>query len=189
MKDDVWVVIFDAWRVEGAWQIKDGKYEIGRGRECDIKLSYPTISRRHAVLMKQDGKLMIRDLGSRNGTFVAGVRIREAEIAVGESFRLGDVTLDLQERRPTNIATPSRDDEDTPPVRGDNGTGGNLDGSTLSPRQLQVLRMLLRGYPEKRIATECHLNPHTVHWHVKEVYKEFHVHSRAQLAHTCHGRI
>ncbi|MEZ4250630.1 MAG: FHA domain-containing protein [Polyangiales bacterium] len=43
---------------------------IGRSRDCDLVLKDPTISGRHARLAWDDGKILVEDLGSANGTFV-----------------------------------------------------------------------------------------------------------------------
>jgi ABC-type multidrug transport system ATPase subunit len=51
---------------------------IGRGRECDLALDDPMVSRQHATIYKgRDGGLMIKDMGSANGTFVNGRRIQQ----------------------------------------------------------------------------------------------------------------
>ncbi len=69
---------------------------IGRSRSCDIRIDEETVSRRHAVLVRHDGALRIEDLGSSNGTFVNGERIRDSEdVAVGDVIRVGGVVLTL----------------------------------------------------------------------------------------------
>ncbi len=51
---------------------------IGRGRDCDLALDDAMISRQHAMIYKgRDGGLMIKDMGSANGTFVNGRRIQK----------------------------------------------------------------------------------------------------------------
>lgn len=57
---------------------------IGRSKECDIMLPQLNITRQHALIAKMaDGSYVIRDLGSKNGTFVNGKRIEEAT-SIGE---------------------------------------------------------------------------------------------------------
>lgn len=51
---------------------------IGRGRDCDLPLDDSMVSRQHAMIYKgRDGGLMIKDMGSANGTFVNGRRIQQ----------------------------------------------------------------------------------------------------------------
>jgi transcriptional regulator with PAS, ATPase and Fis domain len=48
---------------------------LGRGEECSLRLDDGKSSRRHAEVARADGRWIVRDLGSRNGTFVDGRRI------------------------------------------------------------------------------------------------------------------
>lgn len=66
---------------------------IGRSRDCDLTLKDPTVSGRHARLTWQDGKILVEDLGSANGTFVGGKRIERALIRPGDDLRLGRASL------------------------------------------------------------------------------------------------
>jgi len=66
---------------------------IGRGRGTTIMLPHPLVSRQHCELFEANGKLMVRDLGSLNGTFVNNERITEAPIASGELLTVGTVTF------------------------------------------------------------------------------------------------
>ena len=69
---------------------------LGRERGCDVVLRDPRASRRHAELRPlTGGRVLLRDLGSTNGTWVGGERIAEAVLAGGEELRLGDVRLAL----------------------------------------------------------------------------------------------
>lgn len=52
-----------------------------------------------------DEAVMLRDLGSRNGTFVAGERITEAQLEEGQSLRVGDIEMVLAEA-PVRISVP-----------------------------------------------------------------------------------
>ena len=66
---------------------------IGRGRGTSIVLPHPLISRQHCELYEAGGRLMVRDLGSLNGTFVNNQRITESAIAPGELLTVGTVTF------------------------------------------------------------------------------------------------
>lgn len=79
--------------------IDSSKFQAVIGRAgVQLAADGPGISRRHAVVMGEDGKLLISDLGSRNGTFVNGVRCQKDEIFLlkeGDKILLGaaEVTL------------------------------------------------------------------------------------------------
>jgi pSer/pThr/pTyr-binding forkhead associated (FHA) protein len=66
---------------------------IGRGRGTTIVLPHPLISRQHCELFEAGGQLMVRDLGSLNGTFVNNERVTEAPLAPGELLTVGTVTF------------------------------------------------------------------------------------------------
>ena len=65
-----------------------GSYSIGRSG-CDISLRDPALSRRHAVLAVGEDRVLLRDAGSANGTWVDGNRITEAPISSSSSLVMG----------------------------------------------------------------------------------------------------
>lgn len=63
--------------------------KVGRSSEADLRLTDPTVSRLHAEFELRDGRPWVRDLGSRFGTFVNGVQIRQRLLQLGDRVRLG----------------------------------------------------------------------------------------------------
>ena len=68
---------------------------IGRGRMCRLCIAHPMISRQHCELFESNGLVMVRDLGSLNGTFVGDKRIAEEAMPVkpGDLLTVGPVTF------------------------------------------------------------------------------------------------
>jgi DNA-binding NtrC family response regulator len=66
---------------------------VGSSSAADVLVSDPTVSGRHCALSIRDGGVVIEDLGSRNGTFVGGARIREARGQPGTVVAIGRSTL------------------------------------------------------------------------------------------------
>ncbi len=66
---------------------------IGRGRNAQLTIQHPLVSRRHCEIDASDGKLWVRDLGSLNGTFVGNERVAESELPDGELLTIGSVTF------------------------------------------------------------------------------------------------
>jgi hypothetical protein len=62
---------------------------VGRDRVCSVHLCEPTVSRRHARLLRRDGSWIIEDLGSTNGTLVNGARVGRCALRAGDRVRLG----------------------------------------------------------------------------------------------------
>ncbi|REK08268.1 MAG: FHA domain-containing protein [Planctomycetota bacterium] len=75
---------------------------IGRSRSTDVTLGDAQISRRHCEVFEADGRLMLRDLGSLNGTFVGEQRLADEPMPLepGARFTLGPVTLQAEYDQP-----------------------------------------------------------------------------------------
>jgi len=140
------------------WVIGKSEVLLGRSEGCDIVLSARAVSRRHAQIMHTDAGYILRDLNSKNGTFVNGQQVEgdchmrdgdEIEIALAvrllfvgaeatapldvtaPSFRPVGLVLDVAERR-VSIGQ----QESTPP---------------LSPAQFTLLQLLYQG--EQRVVS------------------------------------
>ena len=66
---------------------------LGRGTESDVQLHDSEVSRRHAMLEIKGDAATVSDLGSTNGTYVDGVRVRSKDIEAHQEFALGTTTL------------------------------------------------------------------------------------------------
>jgi pSer/pThr/pTyr-binding forkhead associated (FHA) protein len=61
---------------------------VGRKEDCDLRLDHKSVSKLHCVLVKTDGLLLLRDLGSTNGTRVNGQRIRRAALLPNDQIMI-----------------------------------------------------------------------------------------------------
>jgi pSer/pThr/pTyr-binding forkhead associated (FHA) protein len=66
---------------------------IGRGRQATLVLPHPLVSRRHCEIIEHEGLLLVRDLGSLNGTFVDQNRIQQEILPPGGLLTLGTITF------------------------------------------------------------------------------------------------
>ena len=66
---------------------------IGRSPDCGIFLDDVTVSRRHAVLVEENGRFAIEDQGSLNGTYVNRRRVESAELQDGDELQIGKYRL------------------------------------------------------------------------------------------------
>jgi pSer/pThr/pTyr-binding forkhead associated (FHA) protein len=71
----------------------ENRLTIGRAPESDIHLPDPSVSRQHALVYLEDGKAVLEDLGSSNGTYLNEIRVDKAILSSGDSLRLGKVTV------------------------------------------------------------------------------------------------
>jgi uncharacterized protein involved in exopolysaccharide biosynthesis len=69
---------------------------IGRSAQVDISIPDMSVSDRHAMVVARDGRHLVYDLGSSNGTYVNDVRILQAELNEGDYIRCGDTILEYR---------------------------------------------------------------------------------------------
>lgn len=70
---------------------------LGRGGDCQIAVLDPLCSRIHARVVFHDGAWIVRDSGSRNGTFVNGQKAAEASLGEGHTIRIGSSEIEFHE--------------------------------------------------------------------------------------------
>ena len=167
--------------VEGPGYLAAGEsYQVGRSSRCAFIVSDLSVSRFHAEVIVTAECVRVKDLKSRNGTFVDGKRVQELEVQPGQSVRFGNARFHLladeQEKAPdenlSGLSThfvPSKTNAHPERSKG------------LSVAQSRVLELLLMGLQEKEVATKLEVSLHTVHNHVKQIYKKLGVSSRAEL--------
>jgi pSer/pThr/pTyr-binding forkhead associated (FHA) protein len=151
------------------------KYIVGRVKTCAFLINNRSVSREHAEVSVDAQTVTIKDLKSLNGTFVNGGRVVEATIKPGQEVRFGSVRFHL-------IGQPSPGEE----AVSEESTALNQTSELpalmqLSEAQRRVLDLLVSGGAEKQVAADLKLSPHTVHNHVKVIYRRFGVSSRAEL--------
>ena len=108
---------------------------IGRRQDCDLRIPTRDVSRRHCELGpgEKRGEMMVRDLGSSNGTYVNSKRVSETMLHPGDRLSVGPVTFVIQiNGEPENVtsadAAPSLEDSDAAvvPVQSDGVDTGDI---------------------------------------------------------------
>ena len=85
-------------------KLEDGVTIVGRHDECHLKIKSSQVSRQHCHLFEKKGLLLVKDLGSANGTYVNGKRVKEQQVLEpGDELTIGDVQLRVE-----RIGQPSR---------------------------------------------------------------------------------
>ncbi len=69
---------------------------IGRGDDCDLQIDHKSVSKRHCVLVKTDGLVLIRDLGSTNGTRVNGQRVLRGSLLPNDDLSVANFRFTLK---------------------------------------------------------------------------------------------
>ncbi len=66
---------------------------IGRDSNNDIQIIDVKVSRRHSAVERRKGFYVLKDLGSRNGTFLNGVQVKESNLTSGDRIRVGETEI------------------------------------------------------------------------------------------------
>ena len=80
---------------------------VGTDPDANLTLTDGAVSRRHVSIRAKGAMFVVKDLGSRNGTFLGSSRVTEAEVPLGAVLRVGKTSLGLQPRWHTQEVAPS----------------------------------------------------------------------------------
>jgi pilus assembly protein CpaF len=146
--------------------LEDGITFIGRDSGCAIRLDFPDVSERHALLSVSDGKAILKDLNSSNGTLVNGVYIDD-EVQLNDSkvIQIGSSMFRISNSDPddetSGIYTDFSDDESVPEEASEEFDEEDADKENDDPfRELrrdvqsQVQRELLKRMDMKKLTIQ-----------------------------------
>ena len=72
-------------------------YLIGRGEDCQLRPQSNLVSRRHCAIILEEGRVLLQEFGSTNGTYVNGERVKdERELKNGDRLKIGVIELEVQ---------------------------------------------------------------------------------------------
>ena len=106
---DVNLVLFKKSGRSRAFPLPSSVTVVGRRQDCDLCIPLMIVSKRHCELNLDQGRLRLRDLDSRNGTYLNGNRITdEAEINAGDKIQIGPLNFVAQiDGNPENVSEDS----------------------------------------------------------------------------------
>lgn len=76
--------------------LKKNSTLLGRAPSCDIKIPSSNISKEHTRIEIFDDKVIVTDVGSRNGTFINGVQVRSSKAVAGDKVAMHDLIFEVQ---------------------------------------------------------------------------------------------
>jgi predicted component of type VI protein secretion system len=90
-------------------EVPAGTVAIGRAENSDVIIASTRVSRNHCEITNDGKRLVIRDKGSANGTFVNGVRIDEHVLQAGDEVQVGPLTfiVEIDGQRTSPAAPPA----------------------------------------------------------------------------------
>lgn len=77
--------------------------QIGRSRQNDLVLNHPHVSRNHVTLELRGRNVHLRDLGSSNGTFVNGLRVKDADLRANDLIGIGPYEIKFDDRAAASV--------------------------------------------------------------------------------------
>lgn len=79
-------------------QVKDEKFFVGRSDSCQLRPKSESVSRRHCAIVQKDGRVLLLDLKSRNGTFVNDKQVSPDKAKIlksGDKIRIGQLEFEI----------------------------------------------------------------------------------------------
>lgn len=138
---------------------------LGRAHNARVRIDQDGVSRRHAKLVvHDDGRVELTDLGSTNGTFVDTERVHSVILCDGARVRLG---------RDAELRFGWWDERML-------GSGQSTEVE-LTARELQIVRLVARGLSNTEVAEKLGISCRTVTTHLTNVYNRTGIKSRTAL--------
>jgi len=91
-----YTLLYTEGGVQKERKLAPGTTVVGRDATCDLVLNHSRVSRRHVQFSIAGERCVVKDLGSRNGTYLNGQQIEEADVTDGDRLILGRFLLRLR---------------------------------------------------------------------------------------------
>ena len=132
-----------------AYDLVCEKTTIGRSSENLLCIRHPSLSRRHCEVLVYGCEVIVRDLGSRNGTFVDGKRLsnQQCQVKSGQAISFGGIEARL------DISVPEPEDDDASGFFDLSKYQAEVDNLRQRQRQSDVEWVLVKGNMDRTIET------------------------------------
>jgi pSer/pThr/pTyr-binding forkhead associated (FHA) protein len=95
------LVLLSAGMTGRTHELKAEKTTIGRVEDNTFPIAEPSVSSHHCeILLRGGDEVIVKDLGSTNGTFINGDKVTESALKVGQILRLGQIEMRLESDTP-----------------------------------------------------------------------------------------
>lgn len=131
---DPWLVEIGSAEVSQYRLLREGEaLVVGSGTNVDVRVDDRAVSQRHCRLRVERGRMVVEDLGSKNGIFVGGGRVVRAQLTAGTSFVMGRAIVTCDSGSPSDEADEEVSAEPVP---------GVIAGSLAMRRVIREMRRL-----------------------------------------------
>ncbi len=176
----------------GQWEVPledDAELIVGRSRTAQVRLNDPAVSGQHAGFRVARGKVQVRDLSSRNGVFVDGVRARGwTPVTAGAEVVIGTQSMRVIRHSDTDGAAADSLDDHTTPTHIVDPKGRRVSSertgpvAALSKRERQVVSMIARGYTQREAGEALDISIKTVETYLRRIREKTGARTRADMA-------
>ena len=101
------LVILNQGMTGRTFELNIERTTVGRVEDNTFQIADASVSSHHAEIFLRGTDLLIRDLGSTNGTFINNEKISEAVLQAGQTLRFGQVELKIDDGKTSAASTPS----------------------------------------------------------------------------------
>src|SRR5689334_24101781 len=117
------VIISEKGGAERRESFDKNEINVGRVQGNDLMLPKGNVSKHHARLLFRDGRFIVTDLKSTNGTYVNGRKIAQATIVrEGDKIYIGDFVLRIEAAAGASLPSPQPSDESSDAAGGDSSS-------------------------------------------------------------------
>ena len=101
---DFQLVVLRGRSAKQSVRLLDGVTTVGRQDDCQLRIASAQVSRKHCQLFEHKGHLLVKDLGSSNGTFVNGKKVAQQRVLEsGDELSIGPVKFRVEKRPQSSI--------------------------------------------------------------------------------------
>src|SRR5438128_5001250 len=90
------------------YELKTDKTTVGRVSDNAFEIAEASVSSHHCEVFLRGNDVIVKDLGSTNGTFINGEKINESPLKPGQILRLGQVEIRLETEAPSSSSAPKK---------------------------------------------------------------------------------
>jgi pSer/pThr/pTyr-binding forkhead associated (FHA) protein len=101
------LVILNQGMTGRTFEVNVERTTVGRVEDNTFQIADGSVSSHHAEIIQQGPELLIKDIGSTNGTFINGEKITEAILKPGQTLRFGQVELKIDDGKPVSAPAPA----------------------------------------------------------------------------------
>lgn len=101
------LVILNQGMTGRTFEVNVERTTVGRVEDNTFQIGDPSVSSHHAEIILKGNDLLVRDVGSTNGSYINGEKITEAVLQPGQILRFGQVELKIDDGKPVTAPAPA----------------------------------------------------------------------------------